>query len=72
MKIWYNELFNEYTVIIGNNIYIMDNPLSPQGINQYVGEKSELILHKEDKPIEFENCPDDVKKAIIQRRNDGN
>ena len=66
IKIWHGEVENEYVVMINNDIYIMINPLSSQGTNQYIGDAKDLILYEDDKPVRFEDCPDDIQKAIAK------
>ena len=67
IKIWHGEVDGEYVVVIDNDIYVMKNPLSPQGINQYIGDAEDLILYEDDKPVRFRDCPDDIQKAIIEK-----
>jgi len=62
--------FDRYTIIIDNYAYRMsENPLSPQGFNQYCGEVvTGVKLGKHlGKKILFESLPTDVKKAIKER-----
>lgn len=58
---------DRYTIFIGNQVYGMsENPLSPQGFNQFVGLKKEIskTLLKKDKKVKFSSLPEEVKKAI--------
>lgn len=60
--------FDRYTVVIGWDVFTMSqNPLSPQGVNQYMGTFLSLTFRKEDKEIKWEDVPDDVKAAIQER-----
>ena len=62
--------FDRYTVIIGREVYSMsDNPLSYNGFNQYVCEFNQLHLNDTHKKIKFSELPENVKKAIFDRKN---
>ena len=58
-----------YTIILGGQgVYAMStNPLSPQGVNQYVGAVAELSGARDGQAIAFDSLPDAVKEAIEQR-----
>ncbi len=60
--------FDRYTVLIGWDAYTMShNPLSPQGVNQYMGTFLSLTFQSEDKEIKWEEVPESVKAAIQER-----
>jgi len=60
--------FDRYLIFIDNEAYTMSrNALSPQGVNQYLGKKHEIVIPKEDKLMSFNSLPNDVKEAIQQR-----
>ena len=73
------ETIDRYTVIINEDVYNMsDNPLSPNGVNQYAGDidylgwssVEEFIEHCEDNGntlISLDDVNDDVSKAIGNR-----
>ena len=61
---------DRYTVIIGESVYGMShNPLQPNGVNQYAGERDEFPkdLSHLGKKIEFENLTPEVMKAVEDR-----
>lgn len=62
------ETADRYTVIIDNNVYLMsDNPLSPQGVNQYNGKLANAPLARTGERIVVESLPEQVQKAIQDR-----
>ena len=60
---------DQYTVIIDGNVYGMStNAMAPNGFNQYCCPECELVHTIElGKPVHFEELPDDVKRAIVER-----
>lgn len=63
------ETVDRYTVIIDGDVYTMsDNPLSPQGVNQYAGKLHELPLARQGERTVVESLPEAVQKAIEQRQ----
>jgi len=72
IKIYDNggETFDQYTVIINGEVYGMStNAMSPDGFNQYCHPESLLsdrsLLGKE---VQFEDLPNEVQRAIIDRK----
>lgn len=67
------DTIDRYTVIIGKDAYGMcNNPLSPQGFNQYAGEVGtdiKLGSHL-GKKVNPNSLPDIVKKAIKIRQDE--
>lgn len=72
IEIYDNEgtTFDRYTVIIDGDVFGMsDNPLSPQGFNQYSGKLHELPLARNNgERITLESLPEEVQTAIQRRR----
>ena len=69
IKIWDNEgkTIDRYLVKIDNDFYCMSsNPLSPQGVNQYVGSSTGYI--QDEKEVDFDDLPLEVQKAIRERK----
>lgn len=65
--------FDRYTVIIDQYVFTMsENACSPQGINMFAGELSELDSEAvtAGQPVMFEDLPKEVRKAIDNRIND--
>jgi len=63
-----NGFVDRYTVVIGEEVYGMsDNPLSPQGFNQYCCTRGELIGHT-GREVAIVDLPKDVQTAIGQRQ----
>jgi len=59
---------DRYTIIDGSEAYGMsENPGSPQGFNQYIGEPGKLHVPALGKKISFLKLPAEVKKAIVAR-----
>jgi len=71
ITIWDNggKTCDRYTVQIDNDYFGMsDDPLSPQGFNQYLGEYPEIIPGPHlGKRVKYENLPETVQKAIQLR-----
>lgn len=62
------ETFDRYTVIIDGDVYGMsDNPLSPQGFNQFSGKLHELPLARQGERLTIESLPEAVQTAIERR-----
>jgi hypothetical protein len=62
---------DRYTVVIGEDVYGMsDNPLSPQGFNQYCCTTAELV-GQNGVEVAMGDLPKDVQTAIGQRTEDG-
>lgn len=62
------QTFDRYTVIIDGDVFGMsDNPLSPQGFNQYSGKLHELPLARQGERVVPESLPEQVQKAIEAR-----
>lgn len=62
------ESFDRYTVIDGTEAYGMsNNPRSPQGFNQYIGEAGKLHVPALGKKVSFKRLPAEVKAAIVAR-----
>lgn len=63
--------FDRYTVFAGGDVFVMSsNPLSPQGMNQWVGKESDFegldgVLLREDE------IPPEVRRAVTARMEDG-
>ena len=60
-----------YMVVIDNSVYSMsENPLSPQGVNQYCGELEDfdILVFGE----ELDCIPKELEKAIAERIEAGN
>lgn len=72
IEIYDNEgkTFDRYTVIIDGDVFGMsENPLSPQGFNQYSGKLHELPMARNNgERITLESLPDEVQKAIELRQ----
>ena len=67
------ETIDRYTVVINDSVYGMsDNPLSPQGFNQYCGEANDFphgLDHcGEDVTDKYFHLPHEVFVAIHKRR----
>ena len=66
------ETIDRYTIIIDHSVYGMSkNPISPQGFNQYCGEAAEFDLEDNEGVgvlVEWGDLPEDVQKAIQERR----
>ena len=60
-------LGQDYTVIIDDDVYEMQEPLSPQGINCYLGTTSDLYLRRSERRLQYKDLPEDVKIAIKRR-----
>jgi hypothetical protein len=63
------KVMDRYTVIIGNDVYLMSaNPCSPQGMNQYACGRGDILRWENvgDK-VEIKSLPEEVKKAIAYR-----
>lgn len=60
--------FDRYTIIFeSGSVYGMSqNALSPQGFNQYIGEKS-YCLGDLGRKISFDSLGGEVKEAILKR-----
>lgn len=59
---------DRYTVVIDNDVYLMShNPLSPQGINQYMGiaDAFDLKDNSLGNQVAYKELPEDVVEAII-------
>jgi hypothetical protein len=69
VTVFYRDLtFDAYTVIIGNDVYGMsDNPLWPQGFNQYYCQAHELDYSNLGVQVKHQDLPVDVVKAIQLR-----
>lgn len=73
MKIYYNpNTIDCYTIIDGEHpnrvAYGMSiNPLSPQGFNQYLGDKIEAGPHLGEQVTDAKEIPPEVYQAIIDR-----
>lgn len=64
--------FDRYTVILsdGSIIGMSDNPLSPQGFNQYCGDVKDYELENNDaigQKVSIKSLSDDLKQAIRER-----
>lgn len=61
--------FDRYTVIIDNkDVYVMSaNALSPQGVNRYLCDVTDLDWESVGEPIGLEDVPEAVRKAIENR-----
>lgn len=71
IKVYKSEGKSEYTVVIKNEVYVMDDqPLMPNGVNQYVCSKDQLVLDKKDKVVKIHSLPKDVIEAILRRLKD--
>lgn len=63
---------DRFTVVLGSDVFGMsDNPLHPQGFNQFTGELGTSVLI-EDNPaiggqVHFDKLPSEVKEAIKER-----
>ena len=60
-----------YTVVIDDSVFGMsENPLSPQGVNQYCGELEDfdILIFGE----ELDYIPEELEKAIAERIEAGN
>lgn len=54
-----------YTVVIDDNVIKMsEKPLHPKGINQYIGNLTELNLNTVGKKITYMDIPEEVRAAI--------
>lgn len=59
---------DRYTIIDGTEAYGMsNNPRSPQGFNQYIGEAGKLHVPALGKKVLFKSLPAEVKAAIVAR-----
>lgn len=62
---------DRYTVVIDRQVYCMsDNATSPQGVNQYNCDVSEIDLaqlENDEERISVENLPSEVQLAIKDR-----
>ena len=64
--------FDRYTVILscGSIIGMSENPLSPQGFNQYCGDIKDYKLENNEmigQKVSIKDLSDDVKQAIRER-----
>lgn len=70
IKIYDNggETFDRYTVVAGNNVFgLSEDPLSPQGFNQWVCLTKDLDKTGLGQEVNFENLAPRVKGAIKRR-----
>ena len=59
--------FDRYTVIIDGDVYDMShNPMSPQGVNQYVGREADIDCDI-GQLLSNSEIPDEVYAAIEER-----
>jgi hypothetical protein len=59
---------DRYTVIIKKYVYAMSaNALSPQGVNRYLCNDTDLNWEAIGEPIGLEDVPEAVRKAIENR-----
>ncbi len=73
-QIWDNggKTIDRYTVIFDGSVYTMsENALSPQGVNMYMCEVSEIIKRtlKHERKMKFTELPQEVQTAIWKRKN---
>jgi len=60
--------FDCFSVVIRNDVYGMSkNPRSAMGFNVYRGDISEFDREALGSKISFEECPEEVQEAIIER-----
>ncbi len=72
LKIYDNggKTIDRYTVILDGAVFTMsDDPLSPQGFNQYWGRKEELKNKKMGKEVKFSQLNPAIRQAINIRIN---
>lgn len=80
IRTWDNggKTFDRYTVLVEGNdsteyemLGMSDNPLSPQGFNQYCGTVPvvDVPMYEEawGKPVKFNELPQEVQEAIKKR-----
>jgi len=64
------ESFDRYTVIIDKDVFGMsENPNSPQGFNQYIGEIGKDIKPGKHLGKKLSKIPKEIQKAIKKRQN---
>jgi len=60
--------FDRYTIIIDDDVYGMsEDPLSPQGFNQYCGKLADFPFARESTKVGLQELPFEVIEAIKNR-----
>jgi len=75
LKIYDNggKTIDRYTVILDGAVFTMSyDPLSPQGVNQYLGREVDCKNQKWGKEIKFSQVNNAVQQAINLRANQQN
>ena len=57
--------FDRYTIILDDDVYIMsENPMSPDGINMYVGKEGEVYIEPSK---ELKVIPTKLIEAVLEK-----
>lgn len=67
------ETLDRYSIILpdGSVFTMSENPTSPNGVNQYAGEASDLPGATDGQQVDAASLPTEVKRAIQQRMSGG-